>query len=73
MVTYAQQLGLDVNQFKTDFNDPATEKYIKDAENADLDLGLNGTPTFFVNGKEIAIPNGYDAFKKLLQNQLAGK
>ena len=72
-VQYATQLGLDKDQFTKDFNDPATEKFIKDAENADLDLGLNGTPTFFLNGKEIALPNGYDAFKQLLQGQLGSK
>lgn len=72
-VQYATQLGLDKDQFVKDFNDPATEKAIKDAENADLDLGLNGTPTFFLNGKEIALPNGYDAFKQLLQGQLGSK
>lgn len=72
-VTYAQQLGLNVDQFKTDFNASSTEKFIKDAENADLDLGLNGTPTFFLNGKEITLPGSYDAFKQLLTNQLKSK
>lgn len=72
-VTYAQQLGLNVDQFKKDFNDPATQKTIKAAEQKDLDMGLTGTPTFFLNGKQIALQNGYDAFKKLLQDELGSK
>jgi len=72
-VTYAQQLGLSVDQFKKDFDNPATEKAIKNSEQTALDLGLQGTPTFFLNGKELSLPNGYDAFKKLLQDQLAGQ
>lgn len=72
-VTYAQQLGLNTDQFKKDFDDPTIEKSIKNSEQNALDLGLQGTPTFFLNGKELALPNGYDAFKKLLSDQLHSK
>ncbi len=71
--TYAQQLGLDMTQFKKDFNDPKTEKVAKDAEQKAIDLGLSGTPTFFVNGKIITNPNSYEDFKKLLSDQLNSK
>ena len=71
--TYAKQLGLNEAQFNTDFNASSTEKNIKDAENADLDMGLNGTPTFFLNGKQLTSPGDYNAFKQLLQTQLQGK
>lgn len=71
--SYAQQLGLNMDQFTKDFDDPATEKLVTNAMQADLDMGLNGTPTFFLNGKQIALPNGYDAFKQLIQSQLNSK
>lgn len=72
-VTYAQQMGLNMDQFKKDFDEESTAKFVKDSEQNALDIGLNGTPTFFLNGKEIGLPGSYDAFKKLLQNQLQSK
>jgi protein-disulfide isomerase len=72
-LSYAQQAGLNIDQFKKDFNDPATEKYVKSQEQAALDLGLPGTPTFFLNGKQIQAPGSLDGFKQLINQQLAGK
>lgn len=64
----AAKLGLDIPEFQKDFNNPATEKFVKDQANAALDLGLQGTPTFFLNGKIIALPATYADFKTVLQN-----
>lgn len=51
--TYAQQLGLDVTKFKSDFASETTNSTI----NADLNEGnglkVGGTPTYFLNGKQI--------------------
>lgn len=70
-VSYAQQAGLNVDKFKQDMSSSNTEKYIKSQEQAALDLGLPGTPSFFINGKQIQNPNSYDAFKQLIDNALA--
>jgi protein-disulfide isomerase len=52
---YAKALGMNVEQFKTDFN----SKKVNDAVNADITAGnklkVTGTPTFFVNGKQIEL------------------
>lgn len=72
-VTYALQLGLNVDEFKKDFNDDSTAKVVADSEQNDIDLGLNGTPTFFLNGKQLGLPGDHDAFKKLLDEQLKSK
>lgn len=50
--TYAQQIGLDVNQFKTDYNSSAVNNTI----NADLGVFAKtgqdqATPSFFLDGK----------------------
>jgi protein-disulfide isomerase len=52
---YAQSLGLNVAQFKTDF---ASNK-VNDAINADIreanKLNVSGTPTFYLNGKLVEL------------------
>lgn len=51
---YAQQLGLDVNTFKIYYASEEANASI----NADLqegqNKGVNGTPTFFINGKQMS-------------------
>ena len=50
--TYATALGLDVNRFNQDVNAKAYQNAI-DADLADVStLGLDHTPTVFINGKE---------------------
>jgi protein-disulfide isomerase len=53
-VTYAQTLGLDVDKFKSDLASENVSKKI----GFDLAIGrkinVNSTPTFYLNGKEIA-------------------
>lgn len=72
-ISYAQQAGLNVDEFKQDAASADTAKYVKSQEQAALDLGLPGTPSFFLNGKQITNPNGYDGFKQLIDQQLAAK
>jgi protein-disulfide isomerase len=52
---YAKTLELNTQQFKTDF----TSKTVNNAINADIDAGndlkVSGTPSFFLNGKQIEL------------------
>jgi protein-disulfide isomerase len=70
---YAQQLGLDVNKFKADF---ASSK-VNDLINADMAegnrLGITGTPTFYLDGKQVQIANDPTAFQKVIDAELAKK
>lgn len=68
---YAQNLGLDLAKFKADF---ASSK-VNDLINADMAeggrLGITGTPTFFVNGKQVEINNDISAFEKVIKEAIA--
>lgn len=70
---FAKQLGLNVAKFKTDMASSA----VNDAINADMkkgtDLGIDGTPTFYVDGKKVTINNTTDDFKKVLDAEIAKK
>lgn len=51
-VDYAKQIGLDADRFMRDLNgEVVVARIFQDGKRAHA-LGVNGTPTFFVNGKE---------------------
>lgn len=70
---YAQQLGLDMTKFNSDF---ASEQ-VNATINADLSAGkvagVEGTPTFFLDGKKIDSPRDQAAFEKLIDDAIAAK
>ena len=51
LVTVAQGLGLDGQRFRTVMEDDATLDAVKADARGAFELGVNGTPTFFVNGQ----------------------
>ncbi|MCL6096345.1 MAG: DsbA family protein [Patescibacteria group bacterium] len=72
-VAYAKKLGLDSDKFQKDMNSSEAKNYVTDSQNQALSIGINATPTFFVNGVQIANPRGYDDFKKIIQDALNKK
>lgn len=68
---YAQSLGLDVKRFEADMrSDTVRNKIQKDLASAN-EARVDHTPTFFVNLTQIRNPNGYDAFKSVIDDALA--
>ncbi len=69
-VGYVQKMGVDVGRFEQDMqsNDLASkiERSIEDG-NAQ---GIQGTPTFFLNGKAIQSPRSLDEFKQVIDAAL---
>lgn len=68
---FAAQLGLKLDQFKTDF----ASNEVNDIINADFaegqKLGVNSTPTFFLNGKKIEeSPRDVEGFSKLIDEAI---
>lgn len=70
---YASQIGLNIAQFKTDF---ASSK-VNDLINADMaagtKLGVAGTPTYYLDGKQVSIAPNVAAFEKVINAELAAK
>ena len=68
--TYAADLGLNVDQFKTDINSVAVHKSVADDYQRGERAGVKGTPTFVLNGVRIPQnPSSVEGFRALL-NQL---
>jgi protein-disulfide isomerase len=65
----AQGLGLDRDKFLTDLNSQAAGAKVNADVLSGTKAGLNGTPTFFLNGERIQ-PNGYDAFRSRIEAKL---
>jgi protein-disulfide isomerase len=68
--TYAQQLGLDVNQFKKDFaSSKVNNKISADKSEFNKTGEPLSTPTFFLNGKKIQATS-VEEFSKLIDEAL---
>jgi protein-disulfide isomerase len=49
---YAQKIGLDLNQFKDDIQRKALADKVEADFESGVRSGVNGTPSFFINGKK---------------------
>ncbi|MGV9501473.1 DsbA family protein [Streptomyces sp. NPDC003642] len=68
---YAGDLGLDLAKFDAALADPEVAGRVLDDQRDGLGLGVQGTPTFFVDGEMIRVPASYEEFKALIEDRLA--
>ncbi len=71
--SYATLLGLNVDQFKIDFVSKEVKDFVKAQRVHALTSGIQGTPTFFIEGKKIENPNSLEAFRALIEEALKNK
>ncbi|MEI6057471.1 MAG: DsbA family protein [bacterium] len=64
---YATTLGLDTTKFLADMTSDAVKARITADRDDSTAMGLDYTPTLFLNGKRIANPQNYAAFKALIE------
>jgi len=68
---YAQELGLNMEQFKKDSADPAADKFIDQNQAVATALGATGTPAFFINGKNLRGAQPFEQFKAIIDAEVA--
>ncbi|MGW5618377.1 DsbA family protein [Streptomyces sp. NPDC003877] len=68
---YAEELGLNMAEFDAALADPEVAGRVQDDQRDGLGLGVQGTPTFFVDGELIRVPASYEEFKALVEDRLA--
>lgn len=66
LITYAQQLTLPVDQFKTCLHDPKTEAEVFVDSQAGISVGITGTPTLVINGALIDGSQSYEAIAQVI-------
>ncbi len=67
---YAQNLNLNLESFNTSFADTSLAKNIQKDQDDALQLGVNSTPTFFINGEKYTGVLSYDNFKRIIDEKL---
>jgi protein-disulfide isomerase len=67
---WAKQIHLNVDKFKKDLDDPATKKKVEDASAIGRQVGANGTPTFFVDGREVSGALPFESFKPMIDEEI---
>jgi len=72
-LAYAKQLNLDETQYKECLDSGRAAAEVEADYEYAANLGVTGTPTFFINGMAIVGAQPYDNFKQLIDLELAGK
>ena len=68
---FAEQLGLDMEQFTEVYRDPATLEKIRRDQADGQALGVAGTPTFFLDG-EMLQPTSFDELVTAVEDAING-
>lgn len=67
---FARQIGLDMERFERTVSSGAHKQLVEIDREDGRRLGVNGTPTFFVNGRLLE-RLGYEPLKVLIEDELA--
>ena len=67
--SYAESLGLDMEQYDADYSSPEVAERVQNDAQAGTEMGVQGTPTFFVNG-ELFKPQTVEDFETVLDEAL---
>lgn len=67
---YVGELGMDAAQFERDFADLDNKKIVDDDMAEARSLGLTGTPAFFINGRFLRGAQPYNAFVRVINEEL---
>jgi protein-disulfide isomerase len=64
---WAKKIGLEVTKFGNDIKQGAIAKRIKEDRQSGIRSGVNGTPTFYINGIRYDGPYDYDSLLEALE------
>ncbi len=70
---YASEIGLDMGKFRAAMDSNKFEAQITKDSNEGSQIGANGTPTFFINGRQLVGAQPIEAFKAIIDDELKKK
>lgn len=68
---FAQQLELDMNRFHNEMSDHVYLQRVREHHAAGVQLGLRGTPSFFLNNQAIDVSFGLEKLDQAVRHALA--
>jgi len=71
LITYARELGLDVQKFTESLDAKKHAAEIERDKKLAVDMDLYSTPTFFINGIRVVGERPFEYFKKILDEELS--
>jgi len=71
LVKYATETGLDVEAFKSCFASGKFKSVVQQDAQEGGKIGVTGTPAFFVNGRFLSGAQPFDAFKTIIDDEIA--
>ncbi|HSE89351.1 MAG TPA: DsbA family protein, partial [Candidatus Binatia bacterium] len=69
--SYAKDVDLNVDSFDRCFASGKYKAVVQQDLNEGVQLGLTGTPTIFINGREISGNQPLEAFEAIIDEELA--
>ncbi len=70
---YANELSLNLNAFETCMSEHRYKEEIQADSDFAINLGINSTPTFFINGLAIVGAQPLSVFQQVIDKELAGE
>jgi len=72
LASWAQVVDLDLEEFKSALEDGEIVKRIKEDRMSGIKSGVNGTPTFFINGVRYDGMTDYESMRTAMERMIAG-
>ena len=66
----ARDIGLNIDRFNQDFESDAIAQQVREEQSMGQELGVRGTPHFFVNGESLRGAQPFQEFKQVIDRQL---
>ncbi len=70
VLSWAKKIELNLEQFENDIKQDVVEKRIKEDRQSGIRSGVNGTPTFFINGTRYDGAHDYNSLLAALESAL---
>ena len=70
LVKYAKEIGLNENKFKEILTSGKYRNEVQNDFKEGQEAGVQGTPTFFINGKILVGAQPFEAFKQIIDEEL---
>jgi hypothetical protein len=68
---FAKEIGMDVGAFEACRSSGKYESSVKASAQEGIQLGITGTPTFFINGRILVGAQPADAFMRIIDEEIA--